>query len=385
MVTVKRILLLPPFLLLILQGCTTVTSTIPARGALAGQIVDTTVDSELAKYYLERYMPGNKTRPEWDEVIDRAHAFQSRGLPSNRQLKDLSQKYSTDFATLILASRILKDPANSLIQGLFTAELLRARTGANIGALDPIIAEGGYTILFAPGWLYKSDPEGGADFSKPRRILNRLGGKTQLLEIEENGTVEQNAAIIAEEILQFSTAHNKIILVSLSKSGPEVALALTMLAEVGRSHSVKAWVNIGGLLRGSMLADEALRWPQSWYIELLALGGRSLDGIESLVTVRSTERFNSFKLPGDILIVNYVGIPLSGHVSSGRTRYGYSYLSKEGPNDGSALIADEIVPGGLTIVELGLDHFFLHPEIDLKTIALAHTVIRFLEQRSSAR
>jgi hypothetical protein len=41
----------------------------------------------------------------------------------------------------------------------------------------------------------------------------------------------------------------------------------------------------------------------------------------------------------------------------------------------------EIFPGGITIVELGLDHYFQDKEIDLKTAALAQTVITRLESK----
>jgi hypothetical protein len=60
-------------------------------------------------------------------------------------------------------------------------------------------------------------------------------------------------------------------------------------------------------------------------------------------------------------------------------RTGFLELKDYGPNDGLSLLSDLIVPAGLTLAELGRDHFLLDEEIDVRTIALAITVIRWLE------
>jgi hypothetical protein len=145
---------------------------------------------------------------------------------------------------------------------------------------------------------------------------------------------------------------------------------------------VKAWVNIGGVLRGSALADRALTWPTCWFVKLFVINGDSFDGIESLATLHSAERADHIKLPFDIIVLNYVGIPLSGQVSE-RARLGYSLLREHGPNDGLTQIIDEIPAASITIAEIGLDHFFNDPGIHIKTIALTNTVTRLLEEQGS--
>jgi hypothetical protein len=99
-----------------------------------------------------------------------------------------------------------------------------------------------------------------------------------------------------------------------------------------------------------------------------------------MTTKRSRARFNLFNVPEHILVVNYIGIPLSGDITK-RARDGYLVLRSEGPNDGLTLITDEIAPGSITIAELGLDHYFLYPEIDLKTVAMTQTIINYLESQ----
>ena len=49
-------------------------------------------------------------------------------------------------------------------------------------------------------------------------------------------------------------------------------------------------------------------------------------------------------------------------------------------NSRHSSVSDLIVPGGLTLAELGGDHFLLDEHVDLTTAALAISVIRWLEK-----
>jgi hypothetical protein len=87
-------------------------------------------------------------------------------------------------------------------------------------------------------------------------------------------------------------------------------------------------------------------------------------------------------VPEHILVVNYFGIPLSGSVSAW-ARPGYVPLSKHGPNDGILLLSDMIFPGGVTVAELGLDHFLLDQNLDAATVGLVTAVVRWTEESST--
>jgi hypothetical protein len=76
-------------------------------------------------------------------------------------------------------------------------------------------------------------------------------------------------------------------------------------------------------------------------------------------------------------VVNYLGVPFSGDITRGG-RFGYRRILPQGPNDGLTLLPDAIVPGGETLVKLGLDHYYLDPRIDQKTAALARLLLREL-------
>ena len=358
----------------VLLACTESIPQIPVQTDLDGRQIHTAVDSELARYYLEHYLKGDRVRPEFDAAIEKVEGSTIGGMSS---LKSITQTHSTDLATIALWQRIVRDPANCSAKRVFTDELSRLKA-IKKSAAQELPAQHDYMILFAPGWFYKSQPENGADFAKPRQVLTAVGVKTALLEIEENGTVERNADLIAGHLVRFGRDPSNLIVVSASKAGPEVALALTKLQQSGADPDIKAWVNIGGVLRGSALADIALKWPQSWFVKFFILGGKSSEGIESLTTRTSIERAGRTVLPKGIAVVNYVGIPLSGQVSE-RARFGYSLLRKEGPNDGLTPIVDEIATNSITIAELGLDHFFSDPEIHIKTVALANTIVRLVQ------
>ncbi len=84
----------------------------------------------------------------------------------------------------------------------------------------------------------------------------------------------------------------------------------------------------------------------------------------------------------DILVINYIGLPLSGAVSQYAADY-YSKLAAKGPNDGLSFLPDMVAPDSLTIIAPGMDHFLAEdPMINDKTIAMMKVVIAYLERRS---
>jgi hypothetical protein len=297
-------------------------------------------------------------------------------LPAREYLKHLAHAFSPDFATLYLARQILEDKANQPMQEAYHEEYLKLKNTATLGRRPEFSS---YIGLVVPGWVYKSHPETGASLTKPREVLAQLGLEVHLIEIEESGTIEKNADFIAGEVRRYNRLGKKIILVSASSGSASAALALGRRLSSEDASQIVAWLNIGGLLQGSPLADAAVRGPKRWLVKFLTLfKGWDFASIESMTTKRSRERFSHFKLPQNFLVINYVGIPLSGDITK-LAKDGYEDLHREGPNDGLTLITDEIFPGGITVVELGLDHYFQDEEIDLKTAALAQIVINCLE------
>ncbi len=362
-------------------GYATPLADLPAEGVLAGQTVDTMVDSEVARYYLEDYLVGKQVAPQTDARI-RAIERRTRDAEFTREaLRNISQRFSVDFATLLFARQLLRQESNRRMYRAFRDETKRLLTRVKASRQLPKVDNPAYTLMFAPGWLYET-VDSGADFARQRETLSEMGYTTRLIRVNEQGSVDENAAYIADEIRRSSIRSEEIILVSVSKGGPEAAYALGHLLAPGETRRVKAWINVGGLLRGTPLADAAFEWPRSWLAKAYYLfKGWNLASIESLIFERSDRRLRQIQIPAHILMINYVGAPLSGQVLPGRTYDNYLSMRELGPNDGLTLLVDELALGGITLVELGLDHYFLDPLIDLKTAALARVVIDHLKDK----
>lgn len=367
---------------LCLSSCTWNASTIPLHGELSGQQLQTTVDAPIASYYVESYLTGARHREEWDIALDAIHRKLGERLPTSTELRDWSQQYSTDLAALVLARQLSRQAQGQPLGRLFHEEFSAALSARESGDLDAVTVDTDFLILFVPGWLYKSDPATGADFARFRTLLSRHGARVALIETGENLSVEENAKLIEAQIRRLAVSRQQLILVSGSKGGPEVALALSMLRDDPAGRQVKAWMNIGGLLHGTRLADLGLSWPTCWFVYLAVLPDHSFEGVRSLSTAQSTTRLNALTLPHDTLVVNYLGIPLSGQISD-QARDGYSRLRMDGPNDGLTYVVDAIAPHSVTIPELGVDHFFRRSDIGLKTLALARAVTRHIKQGSA--
>lgn len=362
-----------------LASCGALPPAHPVQGEFAGQALRTSVDSAVARYYVEGYRSAGARGPAWDAALDTVHAsLTDDRLPSSQELSQWTRQFSTDTAALVLAQQLRRRAEAQPLFTLYREELAR---GADSGAAPRFDADP--LFLFVPGWLYRTDTTTGADFARFRTLLAEHGARVALAAVDENGTVEHNAALIAQEVraLRAASATQSVVLVSASKGGPEAALALSMLNGDPAADAVKAWINVGGLLGGTALADLGLSWPACWLVRLAVLpdGWRegSFDGIRSLTPARSVQRASALRWPAHVLVVSYVAVPLSGQLSA-MARDGYSRLRTQGPNDGLTLITDAIAPGGVTIAEFGADHYLRQPDIDRKTLALARAVTRHL-------
>jgi hypothetical protein len=368
-------------LLALLSACTSY-QRVPVSGRLADKPISTTVDSRLAAEYMQELSSGNAASRRFDTLIaDVEHRF--KGLPlTSSVLRELSKQTSPDFATLFFIRKSLTDPANAEFQTRYVNEVMRIKTMIRRNHWGTLVPNGihDYKFLFVPGFRYVSEPNSGAAFISQREWMRKLGFNVKLIPILEDGTIPENAKLIAQAIRQESRSDAKLILVSTSKGGPETVLALGKVLQPAETAAVKGWISVGGLIRGTQLADWATEWPQSWFIRTIfsqqGIDPRSLPG---LTTRASAKRFDEIAVPRHILIVEYIAAPLSGDIASDvKTRY--RLLRKYGPNDGLTLLGDELLAGGITVIEPGLDHFYRDPDIDVKSLALANIVVEKLRR-----
>jgi hypothetical protein len=281
-------------------------------------------------------------------------------------------------AAVIFARQVLNQEPNRRMQSLFLKNLAWIRTAPEMARREISRAAAGYSLVFAPAWLYRSHPHNGADFRRPRQVLDAIGVESRLLDLPEDGIVDENAARIAAALRGPGTPGRKRIIVSTSKSGSEVALALGGILTSEELSDVAAWINIGGLLQGTPFVDISL---DSWHAPFVrfwfTLQGWNWAAAKSMATPIRRARFATLRFPDHLLIINFVGVPLSGDMTL-RSQPGYALLKPFGPNDGLALLADEILPGSLTVLQPGVDHYFDLPDIDVRSLALVKSVLDLL-------
>ena len=124
------------------------------RGSVGMQTLETRVDSEAARYYLEHYLPGNRMDTELDERIHRVYRSANGGLPDRAELKRLRDEFSVDFAALYLADQITHTPVNRRFRIAFDhaydytrIALPQSRVKLPAVAID-------YEVLVVPIYLY---------------------------------------------------------------------------------------------------------------------------------------------------------------------------------------------------------------------------------------
>jgi hypothetical protein len=290
---------------------------------------------------------------------------------------------SLDFAALSFTRAITADAASRAVQASFNRSLREGMADSEDALRRP---EGfPYTVLFAPSWMYVSHPETGADFGHQRRLLTRLGIANALIRTAQSGSVEDNATVIAAAVRRASADGSRLIVVSASKSGAEAALALSHVLSDDERIRVAAWVNIVGALRGTPLADSALRPPMSWVARsVFWLRGWDFAGLASMATARSHERLRDRRLPESMAVVNVIAVPLSRTVGV-KVWAGYRLLRQHGPNDGVVLLADTVWPGGANVVSIGPDHLFSPREDDAHTLALLRAIDAAVRLRSASQ
>lgn len=355
-----------------LAGCSCVPEKIPLKGSLGPYRLETTVDSRYAAYFVEGYLAGRRTDPALDARLDSLRAEFAGTVPRRDALGRISEEFSVDFAALFWGHQVLSLPENSGIQDSFVRHLEETRAGRK-----GIRAENHLAIL-VPGLDYvKNGPVTGADLKSQIGILRELKVEVEFVAIPPLGSVEENAALVAQAIR--SHPDRKLLVAGPSSAGPAIHLALAKLLSPEETRPVAAWVNLGGILQGSPVIDwmdAGITYPL-WRTVLWSQGWRH-SAFRSMRADESRKRAETLVLPGHIQVINYIGLSLSGDISR-FAKDKYCIMRPLGPNDGLALLPDMMAPRSRTIVAPSSDHFFAEdPLIKEKTVSLLKTTLGLL-------
>jgi hypothetical protein len=361
---------------------------LPAGGQWHGHPLNTTVDSQAALDYLQAFHapPSPNSEALKASFAQARQQVASAGPKLREALFAVAQQHSVDVAALVAADHWLGLACHQAI----TQNLAQRQAALAAAPALPDQALPGanqYVMLFVPGWDYAANgAQTGSDFALQRRLATRHGFDNQLVPLASTGGVEENAQTVAQAVRAQAQAGKAVVLVGASSGGPAIHLALVELLSASERQAVKAWLNLGGIVQGSPLVEYlpgfALRLV-AWY------NGWSVQAIRSLGAPASRARFagltERLDLTREMLVINYLGIPLSGQISR-LAEHGYGPLRAHGPNDGLALLPDMLLPHAPTIIALGSDHFLgQHPQVETKTVAMMAMLLDALQQGRSLR
>jgi hypothetical protein len=233
---------------------------------------------------------------------------------------------------------------------------------AFIGAVEALDADAALPLtsarlLVVPAAFWREYPQFGADGAAVLAVARALGMDAEMIRTPSTGSVSENARVICEALER--EADGSVVLASLSKGGADVRMALEQDPTLARK--VRAWINVCGIVHGSPLVDQMLDGPWWRRLALRAFLARWRADFGLLRELRHAPSPRA-TAPAGVYVVNVVACPLSTHTAGAITRR-HRQLGTIGPNDGSTLLTDAIVDGGVIYPVWGADHYFRTPEV----------------------
>lgn len=350
-------------------------SEISAKGFIGPYRIETTVDHQIARYYLEHQKESHPEDSSYIELIRQIEQEFDGTIPDTYQLKSISDKTSVDFATIFYCRKLISLSKNISIQEKFLHYLASARSGH----WKPVIRENTAVIL-VPGFDYEATgSQSGANLLVPQKVISDLGVEVHFVDINPLGSVAENAQYLKQYIQNFKGTKD-LIIAGPSSAGPAIHMTLGGLLSLNEVSKIKAWLNLGGIIGGSKILEwidsgvtsgiwKYILWHHDW----------SPESFNSLKPEVSKQRLKQWTLPGHIQVVNYLGSSLSGQITN-YAKDNYRIMRSMGPNDGLALLPDLIYEDGYTILAAGSDHFFAEdPELRLKSQALLAVMLDLIQ------
>ncbi len=269
-------------------------------------------------------------------------------LPTAGELRDLAAREGIDAATEGLYRRVLESP----VHGPFIRRVEELREEA---AVPPWSC--GATLAIVPGASYQETPRTGADGRFVREQAERMGCPSHRVPLATTGTVRENARILCDWLM--GQPEGPVILVSVSKGGSDVKVALAEPDAGPAFRNVVAWISLCGILDGTPLIDWLLsRSPGAGAVRLYyRLRGRSLEFLEDLRYRSGGPLDRPLRLPPHIRLISVVGFPLREHLTRRSSRNCHQRLAPLGPNDGALVLADVCALPGLIYPVWGADHY----------------------------
>lgn len=288
-------------------------------------------------------------------------------------LQQITKNEGVDFATALLFDRFSKSKRHAeFIQRI---ESLRDCSSVTSAAIDA-------KVVIVPGALYQERPDMGGDGRLVREVAAKFGYKTDVIPLLSFGSVKENARLIRSWFYQHSG--ERMILVSLSKGGTDLKMALAAPDAQTLHRNVIAWVNVCGPLNGSRMANWILasRWRTMFVRAKCRWQQRDFQLITDLRHESAGPLNFQPPLPPSMKMFSLVGFPLKTHMTTRFSRFCHRTLAAYGPNDGTTSLSDLIAWPGDIFPAWGMDHYF-RPENEVRNLVAA--MFKYLaEEWSSA-
>jgi hypothetical protein len=212
------------------------------------------------------------------------------------------------------------------------------------------------TLVIVPAAFYRENPRSGADGHIVRAQAEALGWKVESIPLASDGSTLANARTITDWL----AAHReqRLVLVSLSKGGSDLKVALAQPGASQAFERVACWINLCGILDGTPLSE----WLLSWQVEAALsrlyyrLLGITVNFVRDLRRERGGPLDFDLRLPPHVQLISIVGFPLRKHMTSGLARRCYDRVALHGPNDGVIVLSDVCAQPGLIYPIWGADH-----------------------------
>ncbi len=272
------------------------------------------------------------------------------------RLRAIAAVEGVDFATALLYDSLLRSP----------------RHGPFIQRLDGLPAKGSRagpaTVVIVPGAFYLESPHTGADGRLPREEAARFGCPAESIPLGNFGSLEENAGILAEHLLRRPAG--PVVLVSLSKGGADVKVALGRRGAAAVFAQVSWWIDLSGMTSGTPLAGWLLARPlRSLLLRgLLWWKGYQFSVIRELDRSAAGPLSEAVCLPPHMQAIHVLGFPRKRHLSTPLSRRGHQRLSRLGPNDGAVLLGDVTRLPGLIYPIWGADHYLRPAGRDMRAL-----------------
>ena len=284
-------------------------------------------------------------------------------------LESLTEREGVDFATALLYLRLRQSNEH----GPWIEALEREPDHHCPHSPGPRVLVG-----VVPGGCHEESADSRERLRLVRDQVARAGLAVELIPVHSFGRLPEQVEIVCTWLA--AHADHDIILVSLSKGGAEVKLALNGQPQSFRH--VSAWVDVSGLLFGSewvrwLLDRRISRWGARlwcWY------RGYPFAALDQLCRGRQSLLDFDFDVPDHLQLFHIYGFPLTGDLSHPYTERSFSRLSSHGPNDGMGVMLGDLVrlPGRIYPVWRA-DHFLRSRRLDLRE--LISRVLRDLAAR----